>query len=231
MDRLKELAGRQAAQYIADGMVVGLGSGSTAAHAIRAIGSRVASGLRIRAISTSEASSRLAQELSIPLITLAEAQRLDVTIDGADEVDPKLDLIKGLGGALVREKVVAWSTARQVIIVDPSKLVPRLGTQAPLPVEVVPFAWPVVQRALLQRAAEAPLRLDAAGQPYCTDNGNFILHCRFTDGIADPAALDAWVNNLPGVVGNGLFVGLTHTVVVGQADGTCRVIERPAAVG
>jgi ribose 5-phosphate isomerase A len=231
MEHLKELAGRQAAEYIADDMVVGLGSGSTAAHAIRAIGRRVAAGLRIRAISTSEASSRLAQELSIPLITLAEAHRLDVTIDGADEVDPKLDLIKGLGGALVREKVVAWSTARQVIIVDPSKLVPRLGTQAPLPVEVVPFAWPVVQQALRQQATEAPLRLDAAGQPYRTDNGNYILHCRFADGIADPAALDAWVNNLPGVVGNGLFVGLTHTVVVGQADGTCRVIERPAAVG
>ena len=227
MERLKEIAGRKAAEFVQDGMVVGLGSGSTAAWAIRAIGERVVQGLSIRAISTSLASSRLAAEFGIDLVTFEDELAIDVTIDGADEVDPSLDLVKGLGGALVREKVAAWSTARQIIIVDATKLVPRLGTRAPVPVEVVPFAWPVVQHAVAKRGLAAELRRAEDGTPYRTDNGNLILHCRFADGIDDAAATDNWLNNLPGVVGNGLFVGLTDLVIVAQDDGTCRLLERP----
>lgn len=227
MERLKVLAGRKAAEYVQDGMVVGLGSGSTAAHAIRALGERVSRGLSIRAISTSEASSRLAAELGIELITFEDELVIDVTIDGADEVDPNLDLIKGLGGALVREKVAAWATTRQIIIVDPGKLVHRLGTRAPVPVEVVPFAWPVVQRALTERGLVPELRQTADDEPYRTDNGNYILHCRFPEGIDNAAVTESWLNGLPGVVGNGLFVSLTDLVIVGQEDGTCRLLERP----
>jgi ribose 5-phosphate isomerase A len=226
MEKLKEIAGRKAAEYVRDGMLVGLGSGSTAAYAIRALGERVAAGLSIRAISTSEASTRLARELGIELLGLEDEQAIDLTIDGADEVDPRLDLIKGLGGALLREKVVAWATVRQIIIVDPAKLVDRLGTRAPVPVEVVPFAWPLVRRALAGKGLPAELRRTAdRAAPYVTDNGNYILHCRFPDGIDDPAATEAWLNNIPGVVENGLFVGLTDLVIVGQEDGTCRLLE------
>ena len=222
----KEVAGRRAAEYIETGMVVGLGTGSTAKFAIRAIGERVAAGLEVKAIPTSEASAQLAGELGITLTTLEDDPAVDLTIDGADEVDPDLDLIKGLGGALLREKIVASATAQQVIIIDPSKLVEKLGTQAPLPIEVVPFSWSLVSSRLSERGIEPTLRMQQAEQPFVTDNGNYIIDGRFSEGIDDPQATDIWLNTLPGVVENGLFVAMTHLVVIGEAGGTSRVIEK-----
>jgi ribose 5-phosphate isomerase A len=223
----KEVAGRKAAEYVNAGMVVGLGSGSTAFHFIRALGERVAKGLQIQAIPTSEASARQARELGIELISLEENPVVDLTIDGADEVDPTLQLIKGLGGALLREKIVAAASAHRIIIVDPSKLVSHLGARAPLPVEVVPFGWPVVQRFLVEEKIDADLRLQPDGdEPFSTDNGNYILDCRFPQGIPDPARTESWLNHLPGVVENGLFVNLADIVIVGHEDGACRVMER-----
>ena len=222
----KEVAGRRAAEYIEKGMVVGLGTGSTAEFAIRAIGERVAAGLEVKAIPTSEASAQLAGELGITLTTLEDDPAVDLTIDGADEVDPDLDLIKGLGGALLREKIVAFATARQVIIIDPSKLVKKLGTQARLPIEVVPFSWSLVCNRLSERGIEPTLRMQQAEQPFVTDNGNYIIDGRFPEGIDDAQATDIWLNTLPGVVENGLFVAMTHLVVIGEADGTSRVIEK-----
>jgi ribose 5-phosphate isomerase A len=225
MEKLKELVGRKVVEYIQDGMVVGLGSGSTAACAIRSLGERVAQGLSIRAISTSEASTSLARELGIELITLEDESVIDLTFDGADEVDPQLNLIKGLGGALLREKIIASATTRELILVDPSKLVDRLGTKCPLPVEVVPLAWSLVQRALVARGLQPELRMEG-DEPFVTDNGNYIIHCTFPDGIDDPAAADRWINDIPGVVENGLFVGYTDVVLVGEESGECRIIDR-----
>ena len=222
----KEVAGRRAAEYIEEGMIVGLGTGSTAEFAIRAIGERVTSGLSIKAIPTSEASANLARELGIELTTLEDDPAVDLTIDGADEVDPALDLIKGLGGALLREKIVASATARQVIIIDPSKIVDKLGTQAPLPIEVVPFSWSLVARRLTERGLEPTLRLQDSGQPFVTDNGNYIIDGLGPAGIDDATATDTWLNTLPGVVENGLFVAMTHLVVIGEEDGTSRLIEK-----
>lgn len=226
MEDLKEQAGRRAIEMIEDGMVVGLGSGSTAACGIRALGQRVRQGLRITAVPTSDAAARLAAEYAIPLVTLEEAPRIDLTFDGADEVNPALDLIKGMGGALLREKLVACATVHQVIVVDPAKLVERLGTRFPVPVEVVPFGWPLARRALAAQGLTPELRLEGR-RPFVTDNGNYIVHCRFRDGIVDPRATEAWLNAVPGVVENGLFVGLAHTVVVGQAGAPARIIRRP----
>ena len=173
---LKEMAGRRAVEYVEEGMVIGLGTGSTAAYAIKALGERVAEGLQIQAISTSEASTQLATQLGIAMKSFEDETVLDLTIDGADEVDPNLNLIKGLGGALLREKIVAAATTLQIIIVDTSKLVNRLGTRSPLPVEVVPFGWPLAQRHLIQQDLRAELRKEAGGdEPIVTDNGNFIL--------------------------------------------------------
>jgi len=222
----KEAAGTQAAAYVEKGMVVGLGTGSTAEYAIRALGHRVRAGLEITAVSTSLASTKLAEELGIEVVGLEDEPVVDLTIDGADEVDPQLDLIKGLGGALLREKIVASATTRQVIIIDQSKLVDKLGTQAPLPVEVVPFAWPLIQRAFIERDLRPSLRKKADGEVYETDNGNFIIDCGFPAGIEDAAESERWINALPGVVENGLFVHLTDLVVIGADDGSYRLIEK-----
>ena len=146
---LKEVAGRKAVELVQEGMIVGLGTGSTANYAIQALGERVASGLNIQAISTSAATTQLAAEYGIDILTFEEEPVVDITIDGADEVDANLNLIKGMGGALVREKIVAAASTREIIVVDPSKLVNKLGTQSPLPVEVIPFGWPLAQRHLV----------------------------------------------------------------------------------
>ena len=223
----KEVAGRKAAEYVNDGMVVGLGTGSTAVHLIRALGERVAQGLQIQAIPTSEASARQARDLGIELISLEDNPVVDLTIDGADEVDPTLQLIKGLGGALLREKIVAAASTRRINIVDASKLVAHLGDRAPLPVEVVPFGWPLVMRYLTEAKILGDLRLRSDGdEPFVTDNGNFILDCRFPLGLDDPERIESWLNHLPGVVENGLFVNMADLVIVGHEDGTCRLMER-----
>jgi ribose 5-phosphate isomerase A len=223
----KEIAARRAVEYVRDRMVVGLGTGSTAAWAIRALGERVAQGLQIQAIPTSTAAADLAEELGIELVTLEDEPVVDLTIDGADEVDPGLDLIKGLGGALLREKIVAAASTRRIIVVDSSKLVPRLGTKAPLPVEVVPFGWPVAQRRLIEDGLRVVLRQTAAGdEPFATDNGNYILDCNFPEGIAQAAETERRINAIPGVVENGLFIGLADLVISADEHGECRVLKR-----
>ena len=224
-DQAKRIAAEHACRYVEDGMTVGLGTGSTADHAVKHLGERVAKGLRIVGVPTSHKTEELARKVGIPLASLDEVERIDVTIDGADEVDPELDLIKGLGGALLREKVVASITRKQVIVVDPSKLVPRLGTRSPLPVEVVPFGATVVARRLKERGLEPVLRAKD-GKTFVTDNGNHVLDVRFPHGIDQARPLERELNNTPGVVENGLFLGLTWKVVIGEADGTVREMDR-----
>ena len=225
-ERLKELAGKKAVQQVRDGMVVGLGSGSTAEYAIRALGERCAAeGMDIRCVATSEASGRLGGEVGLQVTSLEEEPAIDLTIDGADEVDPDLNLVKGLGGALLREKIVAAASAREIIIVDPSKLVDRLGTRSPLPVEVLPFAWALARTRLIESASSAVMRTTPEGREYLTDNGNFILDCSFADGIPDAGDLEEKINRIPGVVENGLFIGLADLVIIGQENGTCRELQ------
>lgn len=214
---------RQAAEcavgYVESGMVVGLGTGSTAAFAVRRIGQLLRAGRleRVVGVPTSRRVEGLAREQGIPLRTLEEEPEVDVTIDGADEVDPDLNLLKGRGGAMLREKIVARASRCEIIVVDDAKLVPRLGTQAPLPVEVVPFGWSVIARELAALGGR-PLRRASGGDPVLTDEGNYILDCRF-GGIADPGALDRALRAIPGVVEHGLFVGLATMVIVAGREG------------
>ncbi len=222
----KKAAALRACEYVEDGMVVGLGTGSTAALAVARLGERVRDeGLRIRGVPTSDATLRLARQAGIAIASLDDATAVDVTIDGADEVDPQLDLIKGLGGALLREKVVASVTRRQIIIVDESKVVPRLGTRSPLPVEVVRFGAAVVERRLHALGWKPEIRVNG-GEKFVTDNGNYVLDVHFPGGIPDPRDLERTINTIPGVVENGLFLGLTWKAVVGQADGKTREIGK-----
>jgi ribose 5-phosphate isomerase A len=226
-DALRRAAGEEAVgRYVRDGMRLGLGTGSTAALMLEALAARIAAGaLRdIAGVPTSDATAAACRRLGIPLTTLEETPRLDVVIDGADEIDPGLDLIKGLGGAHLREKVVACAGALMVVVADEAKLVARLGERAPLPVEVVTFALPVSGRLLRERGWEPTLRLGADGSPFVTDEGNAILDCRRNDW-SDPAALAAGVHAVPGVVEHGFFLGIAGAAVVGTAAGV-RVLER-----
>jgi ribose 5-phosphate isomerase A len=217
----KEQVGRWAAGQVAGGMVVGLGSGSTAACAVRALGERARAGLRITGVATSLATEELARAVGIPVAPFDEQPRLDLAIDGADEVDPRLDLVKGLGGALLREKLVELAAAQLLIIVDESKPVSALGERAPLPVEIVPFGWRRTHAALEALGCTAVLRGGPAA-PYLTDGGHFLLDCRFGP-IAQPAELAARIKALPGVVEHGLFLDMAGRVAVGQADGSVAV--------
>jgi ribose 5-phosphate isomerase A len=219
----KAAAARAAVELVRDGMTLGLGTGSTAALALAALAERVRAGLRIVGIPSSRSTEELARRYGIPLTTLAERPRLDLTIDGADEVSPTLDLVKGAGGALLREKVLAGASQQFAIVVDDSKLVSRLGTRSALPVEVVPFALPVVEAALRDFGLQ-PTARRRDGALVATDNGNVIVDCR-TGPIADPMALAGRVRSLPGVVDHGLFLGMTSVVFVGQADGRV-VVQR-----
>jgi ribose 5-phosphate isomerase A len=211
----KEAAARASLKYVHDGQIVGLGTGSTATIAIRYLGERVREGLKIRGIPTSIHSRDLATQLGIPLTTFEESQELDVTIDGADEFDPALNLIKGGGGAMLREKVVASATKKLVIVTDSSKQVPALG-KFPLPVEVIGFAEPLVAKKIAALGATVARRMDPAGKPYLTDEGHHILDCRFGP-IADPGALAGKLNEMPGVVEHGLFVGMASVVLMAKA--------------
>lgn len=214
----KRAAAEAAAAQIEDGMIVGLGTGSTAAFAIEALGRRVREGLAVTGIPTSEEAARLAAGLGIPVARL-DSVRIDLTIDGADEVDAvTLNLIKGRGGALLREKIVARASDRVIIIVDESKLVGQLGADTLLPVEVIPFGWEATQAYLRRHAISTILRRDPAGEPFLTDSGHYILDCDFGP-IPKPSTLEVSLDAVTGVVEHGLFLGLATEVIVGGADG------------
>jgi len=220
-DQMKQAVALAATEQIRSGMVVGMGSGSTAALMIQALGARLRQGqLRdITGVTTSFQGEVLAAELGIPLKSLNAIDRIDLAIDGADEVDPGFQLIKGGGACHVQEKLVARRAERFVVVVDSTKLVDRLNLAFLLPVEVLPGAWRQVQAQLAAMGGEAQLRMAVkkAG-PVVTDQGNLVLDVRFANGIADPAALEKEINNLPGVLENGLFVNLTDQVLVGEIN-------------
>ena len=205
--------------FVKDGMNVGLGTGSTAYFAIKRIGQLVADGYDLTCVATSVQSENLARESGIKVVDLDEVDKLDVTIDGADEVDPKMQLVKGLGGALLREKIVAAATVREVIIVDESKLVEKLGTKAPLPVEVLRFGHEHTRYALERQGCKPELRMKD-GEPFVTDGGNYIYDCRFPEGISNPFFLESRIDVIPGVVENGLFLNTAFDVLVSRQDGT-----------
>jgi ribose 5-phosphate isomerase A len=217
----KQAAAERGASLVQSGMALGLGSGTTSALMVQAIGRKLREGaLRdIVGVPSSSAIAAVARESGVPLATLDERPALDLNLDGADEVDPNLDLIKGLGGALLWEKIVATAAREVVILVDDSKLVSRLGTKAPLPVEVVPFGWKSHLAFIVSLGGAPTLRLEPDGKPFVTDEGNYILHCRFEGGIADPAGLEAKLLGRAGIVGTGLFLGVAHQVIVGKPDG------------
>jgi len=212
----------EALRHVASGQVVGLGTGHAASAFVRALGQRVAGGLDVRGLPTSEATAALAREVGIKLVTPDDIEAIDVAVDGADEVDPHGDLIKGYGGALLREKIVAVLARRFIVLVGGDKLVPVLGSRGRLPVEVAPFAAGPCRRRLEALGYPADPRM-AGGSPVITDNGNRLLDCR-VGPIADPAALDATLRSIAGVVGTGLFVRMAPTVLVW--DGTrCRTLR------
>jgi len=212
--REKELAGRAAAELVRDGDVVGLGTGSTAYFTVLALGERVKTGLKMVGVPTSVATADLARGVGIPLATLDQHPAIDIDIDGADEIDPKLRLIKGGGGALLREKVIASASKRFVVVADSSKLVSALG-KFPLPVEVVPFARTPVERKIASLGAQVKWRTREDGSLYVTDNGNPILDCSFGK-IQDPPGLARVLSDIPGVVEHGLFIGLASVALVGK---------------
>ncbi len=221
--QFKEAAANAAVEQLEDGMVVGLGSGTTAALAVSAIGRRVRKGLRIVGIPTSEQTAALARGLGIVLSTLGDCARVDITIDGADEVEiGTLHLIKGGGGNLLREKIVAASSARLVIVADQGKLVHRLGSQAKVPVEVVPFGWQATVNRLTRSGTDPVLRLGAGGESFLTDGRHYILDC-FYGPIADPLALQTQLDGTIGVVEHGLFLGLASEAFIGGLEGVARL--------
>jgi ribose 5-phosphate isomerase A len=219
VNQLKLAAAESAAAQVTDGMIVGLGSGSTAALAVNALGRRVSEGLRIVGIPTSDATAAQARALGIPLTSLAEVSQIDMTIDGADEVEEgSLNLIKGRGGALLREKIVASASKRLVIVVDDGKLVSRLGAHDPVPVEVVPFGWQASARKLLDMGAKPVLRRNPDGEPFTSDGGHNILDCAFGPIVA-PEWLAKELDHVVGLVEHGLFIGLTSEVHVAGPGG------------
>jgi len=226
-DELKRAAARRAVDYVASGTVVGLGSGSTVRPLLELLGERLASGaLRdVRAVPTSEDTASRCRVLGVPLTTLDEHPRLALAIDGADEIDPRLDLIKGLGGALLREKLVALAARRFVVIADASKRVRKLGTRAPVPVEVVQFGWTTHLPFFESLGATPALRRTTDGEPSVTDEGHYIVDCRFARGIPDARAVARALARRPGVVEHGLFLGMARVAVVAGPRGVA-VLER-----
>ena len=226
-DELKRAAAESAAALVMNGMIVGLGTGTTAALAVSALGRRVREGLRMVGIPTSEHTAAQARELGIPLAGVDEESQIDMTIDGADEVEESnLNLIKGRGGALLREKIVANASKRLVIIVDDSKLVSRLATHQAVPVEVVPFGWQVTARELSDLMARPALRKNPDGEPFKSDGGHYILDCAF-EPIANAEMLASELDHIVGVVEHGLFIGMTSEVHVASANGTRVLKGRP----
>jgi ribose 5-phosphate isomerase A len=215
-DQEKEAAARASLQFVRDGNVVGLGTGSTAAYVVRFLGEEVHAGLKIRGIPTSVKTAELAASLGIALTTLDEVQQIDVTIDGADEFDPRLNLTKGGGGALLREKIIASASKLEVIIADSSKQVATLG-KFPLPVEVIPFAEALITRRISDLGATVKLRQRPDGKTFITDEGHHILDCHF-GRISDPSTLARKLSDMPGIVEHGLFIGMASVVLVARGS-------------
>lgn len=220
-DAEKQAAARAAVQLVESGSIVGLGSGSTATFAIQFLAERVRSGLKIVGIPTSKATKQLAEQLGIPLTTLDDNPVIDIDIDGADEIDPQLNLIKGGGGAMLREKVIASASKRFVVVAESTKLVPHLG-KFPLPVEVISFAEALVKRRIEALGAQVTLRKQKDDSVYVTDEGHHILDCNFGE-ISDPAGLNAKLHEIPGVVEHGLFIGMAETAFVAKDGGVAQV--------
>lgn len=210
-------AAEAALDFVRDGMKLGLGTGRAAAAFVEALGGRVARGLRVTGVPTSEATAALATKLGIPLARLDEVPHLDVTFDGADEVDPNLDVIKGYGAAMVREKIVARSSDRLVILVGPEKLVMQLGERGRLPIEVLPFGRALVERELARLGLPSDVRRTASGDPVVTDNGNLVLDAKLSPPL-DARALEQAICRLPGVLGTGFFLDMADAVIVGSDD-------------
>ena len=229
-ESLKRAAAERAVEFVEDGMVVGLGTGSTARHVVDVIAERRERGeLRsIVGIPTSNATRDHARARGVPVTDFEEISSCDLTLDGADEIDPGLDLIKGLGGALLWEKIVACASDRLVIVADESKLVERLGEKAPVPVEVVSFGWTLQERFLEELGAVARLRRGSDGEPFVTDGGNYVIDCRYEGGIDDARLLEAALRERVGIIECGLFLRMASTAVVSGADGV-RVLERDDA--
>lgn len=215
-DDAKKRAAEKAVEFVSDGQLVGLGTGSTTKFAIEKIGELVKGGLNIKGVPTSKASERLALDLGIPLLDLNDIESLDIVIDGADEVDPNFHMVKGGGGALTREKLVALSSSKRVIVADDSKLVEHLGQTRMLPVEVLPFAWKLSSRLLEETGCTPHLRKDGEN-PFGTDNGNYILDCQYGP-IDDPVELEKRIKLLPGVVECGLFISIADVVIISFDD-------------
>lgn len=222
-DLAKKAAGEKATEYIKPNMTIGLGTGSTAYYAIMRIGEMVRSGMPLKAVATSEQSEQLALKQGITIVPFSEVEKIDLDIDGADEVDEHLRLIKGGGAALLREKIVAAASAEMIVVTDESKVVKHLG-RFPLPVEIIPFAWELTFRRLLALDA-APVLRTSNGRTVVTDNGNFILDCHY-ERIKDPIALHQQLNDIPGVVENGLFLHYASRVIIGYADGSVKSLSR-----
>lgn len=213
----KRQVGITAAEHVRSGMALGLGSGTTVYYFLEELGLRVKAGLQVTGVPTSERTAALAREFGIPLTTLDDRQELDLDVDGADEVDPRLNLIKGHGGALLREKIIAMASRRRVIVVDSTKTSPALATTMTLPVEIVPFAQALAIKRLAELGAKPVLRMRDEGQPFVTDNSNWIVDCGFAP-ISDPARLEREINGIPGVMENGLFIGLADEVLVATSS-------------
>ncbi|MDF1500208.1 MAG: ribose-5-phosphate isomerase RpiA [Anaerolineales bacterium] len=220
LDRYKFHASEYAVQFVESGMVVGLGFGSTAIHALHLIGRKIEGGElhRIQAVPTAESIEREARQSGIPVVTLEEVERIDLTIDGADEIDPELNLIKGGGGALLREKIVAQATRREIIVADHTKLSPRLGTKFDLPVEVLPFGWGSQVEYLAGLGASSSRRMVEGDQPFISDSGNYILDCHFGP-IGDLKGLARALERRAGIVEHGLFLSLASEAIIAGPEG------------
>jgi ribose 5-phosphate isomerase A len=222
----KQRAGEAAVEYVRDGMIVGLGTGSTAKFFIAALASSIRSNkLRdVRCVPTSSNSERLARESGLPIATFSQAVTIDITVDGADEIAPNLDLIKGMGGALLREKIVAQNSSKLIIIADSSKIVSKLGEKSPLPVEVTPFGNEAAERFLKGLGSTPKLRRHPDGAVFVTDNGNYIFDCRFS-GIDDPVKLDRLLATRAGIVESGLFLQMAAMAIIAD-ENSVRTMSR-----
>lgn len=226
-ERRKRAAAERAVTFVESGMRLGLGTGSTAKHVLDVLAEQLERGALgdIAGVPTSRATADYARERGIPLLELHEVPQLDLAIDGADEVDPQLDMIKGLGGALLREKIVESSAARFVVVIDDSKRVQRLGERSPVPVEVVPFGWQALLRFFRDLGAQPRLRAQRDGAPFETDGGHYIVDLQFPGGLGDATVMEAALRARPGIVETGLFLGMADVAVIAGGDGV-QVQER-----